>query len=179
MRSEKARDRFDAAKKMALLVDEPEIFREIVDKPLLEPDPDFCERDLYTKWMDCTTARTVPDLNSKEFGCVFRLIHQHPVWNENYRWTQYKLLILIKKATKKYESGRPMFTNPLRLIMLPQRGAGDRLAFESVADDNQGAFAIGPARNHTFATMPPSAQHSQSHPDLEAASATTPPKTNG
>ena len=119
MRSEKARDRFDAAKKLALLVDRPEIFTEIFGKPLLEPEPDFCANDLYAKWMDCTTARTVPDLNPEELRCVFRLIHQHPRWNENYRWTQYKLLILIKKATKKYESGRPMFTNPLRLIMLP------------------------------------------------------------
>ena len=70
MRSEKARDRFDAAKKLALLVDRPEIFTEIFGKPLLEPEPDFCANDLYAKWMDCTTARTVPHLNPEEFRCI-------------------------------------------------------------------------------------------------------------
>ncbi len=72
-----------------------------------------------------------------------------------------------------------MFANPLRLIMLPQSGAGDRLAFESVADDIQGTVALGPAKDYTLATMPPSAQQSQIHPDLEAEAETKILQTNG
>ena len=179
MRSEEHRERFDAAKKLALLVDQPEIFKEIVGEPLLEPEPDFCERDLYDQWMNCTTARTVPDVKPMEIACIFRLIHQHPAWNQNYRWTQEKLVRVIEKATKRSASGIPMLTNPLRLIMITQHGAGDRLTFESIADHNQGATAWRPGQHHTLATRPPHTQSVQIHPDSEATSATTPPKTNG